>query len=179
MPITVLENVVSNAERRGLQAGDTAIVPRVADIYAALPSITGKIELEYEGELKGGEIVARELVRLAVAKTFTRFFDEVNLKQVVQWFDMGGTLKVDDDTPATELLRQLEGIQGLMEKTSRLGLGAQESDALRASAGEFVLEGLYAHRRISRNAERGFAREDRKAAPPDDAPERKPRRQFN
>lgn len=179
MPITVLENVVSNAERRALQAGDTDVVPRVADVYAALPSITGKIELEYEGELKGGETVARELVRLAVAKTFTRYFDQVNMNQIVQWFDMGGSLKVDDATPAAELLKQLQGIQGLMEKTSKLGLGVHESDALRAAAGEFVLEGLYAHRRISRDAERGFARETRKNAPEPDAPEKKQRRQFN
>src|SRR6266446_6597379 len=64
LPISVLENVVSNAERRALKAGEAVAVPRVLDIYAALPSITGKLELEYEGELKGGETVARELIRL-------------------------------------------------------------------------------------------------------------------
>src|SRR5580704_7215669 len=66
LPISVLENVASNAERRALLAGETVAVPRVMDIYAALPSITGKLELEYEGELKGGDTVARELIRLAV-----------------------------------------------------------------------------------------------------------------
>ena len=68
MPITLLETVVSNAERRGLIAGENPLVPRVIDIYSALPSITGKLELEYEGELKGGEAVARELVRGAVGR---------------------------------------------------------------------------------------------------------------
>src|SRR6476661_7328435 len=47
MPISVLENVVSNAERRAIQTGERDIVPRIADIYAALPAITGKIEPEY------------------------------------------------------------------------------------------------------------------------------------
>src|SRR4030095_2862862 len=70
LPITTLENVVSNAETRALLAGEPTAVPRVADIYAALPSVTGKIELEYEGELKGAEPVARELVRAAVATVF-------------------------------------------------------------------------------------------------------------
>ena len=70
----MLENVISNAERRVLAAGETVAVPRVMDIYAALPSITGKLELEYEGELKGGDAVARELIRLAVGKVFTRVF---------------------------------------------------------------------------------------------------------
>ena len=74
LPISVLENVVSNAERRALMAGESVAVPRVLDIYAALPSITGKLELEYEGELKGGDAVARELIRLAVGKVFTRLF---------------------------------------------------------------------------------------------------------
>src|SRR6195256_164703 len=70
LPISVLENVISNAERRALSIGDPVAVPRVMDIYAALPSITGKLELEYEGELKGGDVVARELIRLAVGKVF-------------------------------------------------------------------------------------------------------------
>jgi magnesium chelatase subunit I len=59
MPITVMENVVSNAERRAVQTGEPEIVPRIADIYAALPAITGKLELEYEGELVGGHAIAR------------------------------------------------------------------------------------------------------------------------
>ena len=54
MPITVMENVVSNAERRAVRLGESEIVPRLEDVYAALPAITGKLELEYEGELVGG-----------------------------------------------------------------------------------------------------------------------------
>src|SRR6266481_5255855 len=66
LPISVLENVVSNSERRALRNGEDVAVPRVLDIYAALPSMTGKLELEYEGELKGGDAIAREIIRLAV-----------------------------------------------------------------------------------------------------------------
>ena len=57
MPITAIENVVSNAEQRALIAGDTEAVPRIVDVYSALPAITGKIELEYEGELVGGATI--------------------------------------------------------------------------------------------------------------------------
>src|SRR5438132_2251832 len=46
LPISCLENVLSNAERRSIVADEEHIVPRVADIYSALPAITGKIELE-------------------------------------------------------------------------------------------------------------------------------------
>ncbi len=82
LPITVLENVVSNAERRALKTKETAAVPRILDLYAALPSITGKLELEYEGELKGGDAVARELIRNAVGKVYSSYFDGTNLRQV-------------------------------------------------------------------------------------------------
>ncbi len=51
LPISVLENVISNAERRSIFTKEKTVVPRVSDIYAALPAITGKLELEYEGEL--------------------------------------------------------------------------------------------------------------------------------
>jgi magnesium chelatase subunit I len=182
LPISALENVVSNAERRALRNGEDLAVPRVVDIYAALPAITGKIELEYEGELKGGDTVGRELIRTAVGKTFDRYFEGVNMKPVVQWFDIGGHLKLGADVDAATLVQQLDGIQGLMEKVGALGLSENEPDEVRASAGEFILEGLHAHRRISRSEERGFAAEERKRQQqpePDENPRQKPRRQFN
>ncbi|HUA87207.1 MAG TPA: hypothetical protein VMB85_25295 [Bryobacteraceae bacterium] len=166
LPISVLENVASNAERRALLASESVAVPRVLDIYAALPSITGKLELEYEGELKGGDQVARELIRLAVGKVFTRYFDGENLSQVVQWFELGGSLKLEENVKSHAMVKELGRIQGLMEKTGVLGLGASEPDAVRAAAAEFILEGLYAHRRISRNEEAGFMAEPRRREPP-------------
>jgi magnesium chelatase subunit I len=180
LPISVLENVVSNAERRALRAGETLAVPRVLDLYAALPSITGKLELEYEGELKGGDNVARDLIRTAVGKVYNGYFDGVNVAQIVQWFELGGSLKLDESVDSRGMVEQLSRIQGLMDKVGALGLGASEPDALRASAAEFILEGLYAHRRISRNEEMAFIAGERRR----DAPEReegrpKPRRQFN
>jgi magnesium chelatase subunit I len=183
LPISVLENVVSNAERRALRAGETVAVPRVLDIYSALPSITGKLELEYEGELKGGDNVARELIRSAVGKVYTSHFDGVNVSQIVQWFELGGSLKLDETLDSSAMAQQLANIQGLMEKTGALGLGASEPDALRASAAEFILEGLYAHRRISRNEEIGFTAGERKREPAagerEEGRPRPPRRQFN
>jgi len=161
LPITVLENVVSNAERRALRTKESEAVPRILDLYAALPSITGKLELEYEGELKGGDAIGRELIRNAVGKVFNSYFDGVNFRQVVQWFELGGALKLDESMSSSELLRQLSQIQDLLESTRKLGLGVSESDAMRAAAGEFILEGLYSHKRISRNEELEFVAGDR------------------
>jgi magnesium chelatase subunit I len=137
-------------------------VPRVLDIYSALPAMTGKLELEYEGELKGGDAVAHELIRVAVGKVYNRYFEGSNMAQIVQWFDLGGSLKLDEGVDAATMVKQLGGIQGLMEKTKALGLSSNEPDAVRASAAEFVLEGLHAHRRISRSEERGYAAEEKK-----------------
>src|SRR6185436_10465570 len=96
LPISVLENVVSNAERRALRSKEPVAVPRVLDIYASLTSITGKLELEYEGELKGGDAVARELIRASVGKLYDKYFEGANVAQIVQWFDLGGSLKLDE-----------------------------------------------------------------------------------
>ncbi|MCC6345400.1 MAG: magnesium chelatase [Bryobacterales bacterium] len=180
LPITVSENVASNAEARAIRCGGKVAAARVSDLYNALPSITGKLELEYEGELKGSEAVARELIRLAAARVFSNHFEGVNMNQIVQYFDLGGALKLDASLGARESLRQLQSIQGLMEKTAALGVGPGSDDAVRAAAGEFILEGLYAHRRISRNEELGFtADERRREEPGEEQPRRQKRRQFN
>jgi magnesium chelatase subunit I len=182
LPISALENAVSNAERRALASKEPVAVPRVLDIYAALPSITGKLELEYEGELKGGDAVARDLIRSAVGKVYSQHFEGVNVAQIIQWFDLGGSLKLDEHVDSATMVKQLSSIQGLMDKVGALGLSANEPDAVRAAAAEFVLEGLYAHRRISRSEERGFGAEEKKREAPG-SEERPPRqgyrRQYN
>src|SRR6266446_4308299 len=104
LPITTLELVVSNAERRALSNGEKIAVPRVTDLYAALPSITGKFELEYEGELRGAEQVARDLIRSAVGSVFTGMFEGVDTRTVVEWFDLGGSLPLEDGTSAEEVI---------------------------------------------------------------------------
>ncbi len=166
LPISVLENVVSNAERRALLCGDDVAVPRILDLYAALPSITGKLELEYEGELKGSDQIARDLIRQSVALTYTRLMEGENVKQIIQWFDLGGTLQLPELAPAAQLVAELSQINGLMQKTARLGLGERESDAKRAAAAEFILEGLYSQRRISRNEEQAFVAGERRREKP-------------
>jgi magnesium chelatase subunit I len=152
-----MENVISNAERRALRNDEKTIAPRISDIYAALPSITGKLELEYEGEMRGGDAVARELIRMAVAKTYDVYFKDLNLQQVVQWFDLGGEIRLADSAPARDILEGLKNIQGLTEKLAPLGVKTKDKTEVLVSAAEFILEGLHAHRRIGRSEERVFA----------------------
>jgi magnesium chelatase subunit I len=183
LPISALENVLSSAEQRAVRSHDSAVVARVADVYAAIPAMTGKFELEYEGELRGAENIARELIRGAVGKTFTKYFANVSFQAVVQWFEIGGELKVPADASSAELLGHLKKIQGLFEHLDALGVRPKDDAAMQTSAAEFILEGLWAHKRISRSEERGFFAEARKTPDPRDPHEpsggRMPRRQFN
>src|SRR4029450_3340892 len=106
LPITTLELVTSNAGRGALANGEKVVVPRVTDLYAALPSITGKFELEYEGELRGAEQVARDLIRSSVGAVFTALFDGVDTRKVVEWFDLGGCLPLSDTSSADHVITQ-------------------------------------------------------------------------
>jgi magnesium chelatase subunit I len=157
LPITTLELVVSNAERRALANGEGVVVPRVTDVYAALPSITGKFELEYEGELRGAEQVARDLIRSAVGSVFTGMFDGVDTRTVVEWFDLGGSLPLEDSTSAEDVIALTKSLQGIRELAERAGLSKGAPAPAVASAIDFVLEGLYAQKKISRTDERGYS----------------------
>jgi len=156
LPISCTENVISNAERRAIQSGEKVVVPRISDIYAAMPAITGKLELEYEGEMKGADHVGRELIRTAIAKTYDDYFNGVNMQQVVQWFDLGGEIQLADTAAAAEALESLRSIQGLMDKLVKVNVGPKDAHEAQVSAAEFILEGLHAHKRIGRNEERVF-----------------------
>jgi magnesium chelatase subunit I len=182
LPISALENVLSSAEQRAIRNRDSSIVARVSDIYSAIPAMTGKFELEYEGELRGAENIARELIRAAAGKTFSKYFANANFQAVVQWFEIGGELKIPAHASSAELLGQLKKIQGLFEHLETLGVRAKDDAAIQSSAAEFILEGLWAHKRINRSEERGYFAEARKGPEPRDPrenPGRAPRRQFN
>ena len=153
LPISLLENVVSNAERRALLTGEAVIVPRMTDIYAALPAITGKFELEYEGELRGADNVAKDIIRSAVGTVFNGYFANADLRQVTEWFDLGGNLQVDDGLAADQLITRAREVQGLQELAMHASNDRDASEPLQASAIDFVLEGLYAQKKISRSDE--------------------------
>ncbi len=165
LPISTLELVVSNAERRALMHGETLVLPRVGDLYAALPGITGKLELEYEGELRGADTVVREVVRIAIGKIFDKYFFETNTQQIEQWFDLGGTTKIEDSKSVSQTIGELCQIQGLFEKLAPLGVKSGDSPERLVAAAEFLLEGMCSHRRLSRNEERVFSAQKKQQQP--------------
>jgi magnesium chelatase subunit I len=182
LPISCMEIVISNAERRAIGNGEIRVVPRISDIYAALPAITGKLELEYEGELRGGDVVARELIRTAIRKTFDKHLGTTEVEPIVQWFDLGGQIKLNDTASAKEALKGLKEIQGLLERLTALESQERMSAEEEVSAAEFLLEGLYAHSRIGRSEERVFKAEKQAKRPEktyEAAAQQRSRRQFN
>ena len=134
LPISALENAISNAERRAVLRKESVVVPRVSDIYAALPSLTGKFELEYEGELMGADNVARELIRASVGEAFSVYLGSADLRPVVAYFEAGGNLKLREDASSDDMVGQLRKVPGLFEALSHLGIGggrARARDGLR------------------------------------------------
>jgi magnesium chelatase subunit I len=176
LPITVTESVVSNAERRALLAGEDEAVPRISDIYAAVPSMTGKMELEYEGEQVGAARIARDLVKRAAGEIFDGYFVGVDFSPAVRWFDEGNTLRLADTASADECVALLEAVPDLID-TALIPFDFNRADAAQlVSACEFALEGLYAQNKISRNEEGGYtaatkARKDRRGMIYDDLTE--------
>jgi magnesium chelatase subunit I len=161
LPISTMELVVSNAERRALMHGEKLVVPRMSDIYAAMPGITGKLELEYEGEMRGADVVVRELIRTAIGKIFDKYFSGTNTQQIEQWFNLGGAVRIDDDQPSQAILEELKQIQGLFTQLSPLSVKVSDAPEIAVAGAEFLLEGMYAHKRLSRSEERGFSAQEK------------------
>ena len=156
LPISAIENVVSNAERRAIASTESDAVARVTDVYAALPSITGKFELEYEGELKGAETVARELIRGAVATVADGYVSHLETRQVIEWFDLGGSLQLDDMMSAKDVIEAARQVQGLVPLVHAAGIPKSAAAPMLAAGIDFVLEGFYATKKLSRSDERGY-----------------------
>jgi len=158
LPITLLENVVSSAERRALLLGEDPVVPRISDLYAALPSITGKMELEYEGELQGAEKIARELISSAAGRTYVDRAGGTDVEEIVEYFEEGGAIQLSEDSTAEACLKAFQVVPGLSQVVELVGLASNtRSPGYKVAACELVLEALVAERRISR-IDGGYAR---------------------
>lgn len=167
-PISALETLVSNVERRVILTGDANPVPRLSDLFSLLPAVTGKLELVYEGEQKGATIVATRLIGRAVKSVFTKYFPAVHedrrrpggpkeplYDQVQSWFNGGHTIEITDHRPSDEERAALESIPGLRPLAEKYVPDATEEE--RASIMEIVLEGLHQHSVLSREGLYGSA----------------------
>ena len=183
-PIAVMETLVSSAEQRAIRQDEDLVVPRIGDVYASLPAITGKLELEYEGELQGASRIARELISLAAGLTVGDYReiarepeeapqdaavdfdvdddleeDDSDVESIITYFQGGGVMQVSDDAAAAACVTGFGQIPGLLELAEVLGLAPEgASDGLKAAACELILEGLVFERKISRTRGGGYTR---------------------
>lgn len=159
MSITAFENLLSTAERRAVLAGDTQTVVRLSDFMGVIPSITGKIELVYEGEQEGAGFVAETLIEEAIKSLFSDHFPKIDKLQrkdaqteydeLIHWFFEGeGFDLLDDDTDAA-YQSKLDGIAPLnnLIKEYRPETSKEDSYFLK----EVLLWGLVAHNKLSKH----------------------------
>ena len=107
--------------------------------------------------MKGSEVVIREIIRQSVASVYDSYFADTNTQQIEQWFNLGGTVELNDKQPADSVLKALKEIQGLFEKLTPLKTNQWTEPEIAVSAAEFMLEGMTAHKRISRSEARTFS----------------------
>jgi len=168
LTIASMENLVSNAERRAILFGETAIVPRIIDLHHALPGMTGKIELVFEGEQEGLAKVSRALIGKAVRSIFLRYFPDPLERRsrrsgqdkpvepslyspIIEWFEKGNRIEIADDMPFEAFQRELDRVDGLRPLVeTRLKLGKDKPHE-RAAAMEFVLEALHQCSKIAKD----------------------------
>ncbi len=169
LTISAMENLVSNAERRAITFNDSVILPRICDLNHALPGLTGKIELVFEGEQEGSVKVSKALLGKAVRTIFQKYFPDPHARKAgrergettpaqeseytrtVQWFESGNRVEIADDMPFEAYFRELCRVPGLKDAAVRY-LKVAESDRYElASAMEFVLDALHQHSKIAKD----------------------------
>ncbi len=164
LPISVMENLISNAERRAIMFGDNIIFPRIIDLQAVLPGMTGKIELVFEGEQEGTVKVSKALIGKSVRLVFKKYFpDPLQRKsrgvestqqndpyaEIIKWFESGNSLELTDDMTFKDYFNALKSIKGL-ESAVKKHVKNIENDYELATMMEFVLDGLHQNSKIAK-----------------------------
>jgi magnesium chelatase subunit I len=170
LPIALIENLVSNAERRGLVTGEARVVTRICDLQNAASAVSGKVELVLEGEQEGALNVARALLGRGVKALFSQRFPDAykprrtrgsaaaaatdsdstasEYRPILEWFSSGNNVSVSDDMPQPEYLKALSAVKGLPQLAAKY---LQPKNADEAGvAMELVLEGLHQNSMLSR-----------------------------
>lgn len=171
LTISALENLLSAAERRMLLNNENETQMRIGDLWGIIPSITGKMELVYEGEQEGSTIVAQNLIGLSLKSTFTKFFPDPerfkkkkNTKtnidkpqvevvspysEIINWFASGNNLDLMLELNQKEYADKLESVTGLKKLVNELHPSLNKEDKLVFM--EFALHGLADFSLIGKN----------------------------
>ncbi|MBL0234498.1 MAG: magnesium chelatase [Chitinophagaceae bacterium] len=169
LTISALENAVSSAERRAVMNKEKSTLVWISDLVGIIPSITGKVELVYEGEQEGPYQVAMNLVDKAIRTQFSQYFpnpdtlkkrknsgkpsqqekaEDNPYKSITSWFDKGNHLNLTFNTRDKERILQLYKVDGLHALVKKYF--PQASEIQSALLMEFVLHGLASYSLISK-----------------------------
>ena len=159
MSITAFENLLSTAERRAIKNGEAQTMLRFGDFLGVIPSITGKVELVYEGEQEGAAFVALQLIGEAVKSLFPNYFPKIEkLKRpdettpyddLVEWFFEGSGFELPDDLPETEYMGKLDSIEPLNKLMEKYQSDTDEKDKYFMK--EFLLWALVEYKKLSKH----------------------------
>ncbi|WP_026705426.1 AAA family ATPase [Flavobacterium soli] len=158
MSITAFENLLSTAERRALMNGEEQTTVRLTDFMGIIPSITGKVELVYEGEQEGAAFVAQTLIGQAVKTLFENYFPKIEklnhpnavdpYQEITDWFfNESGFELTDDSTTAiyNSIIDEIAPLNNFIEKYQPTSL-VEDRRFLK----EFLLWGLVEHKKLSK-----------------------------
>ena len=158
MSISMLESLISTAERRALLAGSDQTVVRLSDFMGIIPAITGKVELVYEGEQEGAAVVAQHLITDSIRTFFPAFFPKIEklerdadaspYAKVLEWFFAETGFELLDDAPDEVYQKQLDKIQPLEDLIQRYqpSFPVQDKYFLK----ELILWGLVEYNKLSK-----------------------------
>ncbi|MDX5436607.1 MAG: sigma 54-interacting transcriptional regulator [Pontibacter sp.] len=159
LTISAFENLLSAAERRALLNGESKTYIRVSDFLNTIPSVTGKVELVYEGEQEGAGHVAQVLMGKAIRTQFLKYFPDPDkakkskegnpYKTITDWFGDGNTIDILNDASATDYKKALGKVPGLKELVEKHQSEAKGDEKLFMM--EFALHGLAEHSQLSKN----------------------------
>lgn len=169
LTISAKENLASSAERRMLLNSESKTHVRVGDFWGVVPSITGKIELVYEGEQEGPFIVAQNLIGKAIRTMFTALFPDPEsfkkskkpnpYRRIVDWFGKGHEIDMMNDLPNQAYARTLYSIPGLVEVVKQYHRDASKDEKLFLM--EFLLHGLAEYSQLNKSlVQSGFQFKD-------------------
>ncbi len=142
------ESLLANAMRRSIRLGESDVVPRVSDLPYVIPTISGKVEFETVEDGKEEQIIEK-LIQSAVVAVFNRYFNVVDLEDVVTKFKAGASADVGDTLSSAKYVELMRSIEGMDRGVTKLDPG--ENPALIASAIEFMLEGLHLNKRLNKD----------------------------
>lgn len=159
LTISAYENLVAAAERRSIINGEKNTFIRISDFVGVIPSITGKVELVYEGQQEGPGIVAQNLLGKAIRSQFINYFPDPEkyrkqkekspYKKITEWFDDGNAIDLLHDMSNQNYEKTLKSVPGLADLVSEFQKGLDVNSKLFFM--EFALHGLAEHSLISKH----------------------------